>query len=283
MGDASIKSSPSLADLPVDELAAYGGELGLAVDFHTPRGEVLRLIRERHELLLELDREAMLDVVVWARMPVRQSAGKELLAKHIAGITKLRFDGLSERGLKTLARLRGAAFSAGDDRSSIERKLRRQAGFWTRVQQKRRSVVGGFLSRVVEGTKREGEYRFLPESEEGQSLKDTIEDVGVVGGIAQKLRGAADHYVHEKLDEIEKRIDRKLDEIDGRLSEWRDREISNRLRIVKITLIATILVAIISLGYDYLKSQSGSTAPISGFVTPASQPVEGVRGNGSSR
>ena len=75
-------------------------------------------------------------------------------------------------------------------------------------------------------------------------------------GIAQKLRGAADQYVHEKLDEIERRIDCKLDEIDGRLNEWRDREVRNRLRIIKITLITAILVAIISLGYDYLKSRS---------------------------
>jgi hypothetical protein len=266
MGDPSVSSSPSLADLPLDELAAYGRELGLAVDPHTPRGELLRLIRERHELLLELDREAMLDVVVWARTPVRRSAGKEELAKHIAGITGLGFDGLSDHGLKTLARLRGVTFGSRDSRSTIERRLRRQGGFWARVQRKRRSVVGTWISRVVESTKGDGDYQFLPESAPGQSLKETIEDVGVVGGIAQKLRGAADQYVHEKLDEIETRIDRKLDEIDRRLSEWRDREITNRLRIIKITLITAIVVAIISLGYDYVKSRDHPTAPVSGSV-----------------
>lgn len=273
MGDSSIQPSPSpsLADMPVDELAVYGGELGLSVDPHTPRGELLRLIRQRHELLVELDRQAMLDVVVWARVPVRQSAGKELLAKRVAGITKLKFDGLSRRGLETLARLRGLDLSPGDDRVSIERKLRRQAGFWARVRRKRRSVAGALIGRVVEGTTSNGEYRFLPESGEGQSLKESIEHVGVVGGIAQKLRGAADQYVHEKLDEIEKRVDRKLDEIDHRLSEWRDREISNRLRIIKITLIATILVAIISLGYDYLKSRNRPAAPVPGSVVEVRQ------------
>jgi tetrahydromethanopterin S-methyltransferase subunit G len=75
----------------------------------------------------------------------------------------------------------------------------------------------------------------------------------VVGGIARTIRGVADGYVHEKLDEIEARIDRKLDEIDRRLGEWRDREIVNRLKIIKITLIASVFVFLLSLGYNYLK------------------------------
>ena len=266
MGDEANKLSPSLADLPSDELAAYGNALGLALDPRTPEGELLRLIRGQHELLLELDRDAMLDIVVWARLPVRRSAGKEALARHIAGITKLQFEGLSDRGLSTLARLRGLEIAQNEDRKRIERKLRRHAGLWARWRQKRRSAIGALISRAVEGSGDEGEYLFLPESGEDQSLKGSIEDAGVVGGIAQKLRGAADRYVHEKLDEIEKRVDRKLDEIDRRLSEWRDREISNRLRIVKITLIATILVAIISLGYDYVKSRSHRADPVPGSV-----------------
>ena len=81
----------------------------------------------------------------------------------------------------------------------------------------------------------------------------------MVGGIAQKLRGAADQYIHEKLDEIELRIDRKLDEIDQRLAEWRDQEIKNRLRLIKITLITAIIVAVISLAYDYIKTTGGES------------------------
>ncbi len=109
------------------------------------------------------------------------------------------------------------------------------------------------MERLVEGERGGDEYRFLPEEDERRGLRERIENVGVVGGIARTLRGAADDYVAEKLDEIERRIDRKLEEIDRRLCEWRDREVSNRLRIVRITLIGTVIVAALSLGYEYAK------------------------------
>ena len=75
------------------------------------------------------------------------------------------------------------------------------------------------------------------------------------GGIARTIRGVADDYVHEKLDEIERRIDAKLEQIDQRLEEWRDREVTNRIRLLRITLITAIVVAVISLGNDYAKSR----------------------------
>ena len=52
---------------------------------------------------------------------------------------------------------------------------------------------------------------------------------------------------------MEARIDRKLDEIDRRLAEWRDKEIANRIRILKITLWASVIVAIVSLLYSYIQ------------------------------
>ena len=249
-------ASPSLSELPADELIAFGRSLGLALDERTAMGELLRRVRERQELLGQLDRDAMLDIVVWARRPVRRSAGKEELARDIAQIHPARFDGLSHRGLVTLARLRGLT-SAGDlTRPEIEERLRGMEGFWQRLGRKRRALVGTLLTRLIheEPDRPEGEYRFLPD-EVGPSLRTHIEEEGVVGGIARKLRGVADDYVKEKLDEIETRIDRKLDEIDRRMAEWRDREVSNRLRIVKITLIASVLVAAIGIGYDYLKGR----------------------------
>ena len=112
------------------------------------------------------------------------------------------------------------------------------------------------------------------ELQEGDD-RPTIENVGVVGGIAQKLRGAADLYVREKLDEIERRIDSKLDEIDRRLGEWRDQEVRNRLRIIKITLVTAIIVAVISLGYDYIKSRSE-------VALEAREPVAGRTGDASA-
>lgn len=277
MSDSSPQSTATLSDLPIDELLIYAQELGLPAGADTPRGELLRRVRQRQELLVELDRNAMLDVVIWARLPVRRSAGKEALAKQIATVTKTRFDTLSDRGLKALARLGDIEVDEAISRETLERRLRHRAGWWRRVQRHRRRFVGSLISRLVEHETHDGEYRFLPEEQEGSSLKETIADAGVVGGIAQKLRGAADHYVHQKLDEIERRIDRKLDEIDRRLGEWRDREIRNRLRIVKITLIAAIIVAVISLGYDVLRARVRSDRPTEASMTmdrPANHSVD---------
>jgi hypothetical protein len=259
MGKPKDASSPSLVDLPIDELQLYGRSLGLTLDDAAPRGELLRRIRVHQELLVELDRDALLDIVIWARMPVRRSASKEELAKHISAINRIRFNDLPDRGLKALARLRGLPVQGEESRAEIERRLRRLEGFWARVRRKRRSAVAAWITKLVEPSTAQDDYQFLPEEDTAASLKDTIEEVGVVGGIAQRLRGAADQYVHEKLDEIERRIDRKLDEIDRRLCEWRDQEVRNRLRIVKITLIVAIIVAAISLGYDYLKTEIAQT------------------------
>lgn len=275
MDHSPTASSSTLSDLPVDELAVYASELGLLVELSTPRGELLRRIRRRQELLLELDRAALLDLVVWARRPVRRSTSKEALAKEIAGITRVRFDGLSDRGLRALARLRDVQAFDNDPRQVVERRLRRQEGFWSRVRRKRRAVVGSLISKALEGAKVQGDYHFLPEDDAGASLKETIKDVGVVGGIAQKLRGAADVYIEQKLDEIERRIDAKLDDIDGRMAEWRDEEVKNRLRIVRITLVTAIVVAVLSLGYNYVKIQSetGGGVPAGGESSMTQPPA----------
>lgn len=243
-----------MSDLPLDQLIEYGRSLGLTLAEETPQGEALRRVRERQQLLVELDRDALLDIVVWLRLPVRQSAGKETLAKEIARCDPSDFDGLSQRGLEVFARLHGLVIRPGEPREGIERRLCERGGLWGRVRRKRRKVMGRLITRVLAGEDHgePAEYRFLPE-DGPPSLQRNIEQQGVVGGIARKLRGVADDYVREKLDEIEQRIDRKLDEIDERLAEWRDREIANRLRILRITLVFSILVALICLVYDYLR------------------------------
>ena len=43
-----------------------------------------------------------------------------------------------------------------------------------------------------------------------------------------------------------------MDEINRRLAEWRDKEIANRIRILKITLWASVIVAVVSLIYSYI-------------------------------
>lgn len=256
----------SLSDLPDDQLAQYGRDLGLELEAGEPRGEMLRLIRRRQEVLLDLDREAMLDVVVWARRSVRQSASREVLARQIAQVRSVRFDGLSDRGLRALARLRGVEPLPDEPRHRLEKRVKKAEGWRARFRRVRRAVMGDLIARAV-STDSADDYKFLPE-DEGTALRRDIEDQGVVSGIARKLRGVADEYVREKLDEIELRIDRKLDEIDQRLGEWRDREVSNRLRILKLTLAASILVALLSLGYDWVTGRFGSEARTE---TPASQ------------
>jgi hypothetical protein len=109
------------------------------------------------------------------------------------------------------------------------------------------------------------DYRFLPPppgaadssastvgSVKPGSIKDEIEESGLFGGISNRIKKTADQYLNQKLDEIEARIDRKLDEIDRRLAEWRDKEIANRIRILKITLWASVIVGIVSLIYTYV-------------------------------
>ena len=121
------------------------------------------------------------------------------------------------------------------------------------------------------------DYHFLPEEgreSTAESIRRQIESEGVVPGLARKLKGVADDYVAEKLDEIERRIDRKLDEIDQRLAEWRDREVANRLRILKITLLVSVFVALICIGYDLVATHMARSAdppaatPTSAVVTP---------------
>lgn len=259
----------ALSELPPDELLHYGLELGLDLEDDTPPDEIVRRIRQRRELLIELDRDALLDVVVWARCPVRQSAGKEELAREIARVQVTKYQRLSQRGLVAMARLRGIAAWERDNAEELIALLRKQDGLWKWLNSKRRSLVGSLVARLVDGSRREGtgDYRFLPEettNDRGpthESLKTQIEEHGLVGGLATRLRGAADDYVRIKMDEIEVRIDAKLDAIDKRLAEWRDREVANRLKILRITLMFTVLVAVLSLGYNWLKVETTEQAP----------------------
>lgn len=263
IGDPGVpaRTTARLDELPVDELVVYGRELGLALDPRMERPQLLLRVRERQLLLNQLDREALLDIIVWARRPVRKSSSKEELAREIAQIKKVGTRDLSRRGLLALLRLRGIPVNGDEPTEVLSERLRLNEPFWDRVTRQRRRIVGTLISHFVEGPENHQageEYRFLPEDtpaaqRDQSSLRERIADEGVMGGIARRLRGVADDYVREKLDEIELRIDRKLEEIDRRLEEWRDREIANRLKIIRITLVASILVALLSLGYSLIK------------------------------
>lgn len=261
LSSAFVESpSAELDSLPDDELGRYARKLGLRLSPDEERAERLRRVRGRLVLLERLDREAMLDIVKWARVPVWASIAKEQLASEIADIQKVDYERLPEPGLRALALLREVPCDPHDSRGDIEQRLRKAETLGDWFTRKRRAVAAKLLTRLIDAPpEKSGEYQFLPESgaAKGPSLREEIEGRGIVGSLTNRLRGAADDYVRTKMDEIELRIDRKLDEIDKRLGEWRDREVANRLRIVRITLLASVLVAGLSLAYKYVSHRAG--------------------------
>lgn len=279
---ASVEVTPTrsparqLAELPRAELEALAEQYGLNPrDYQGPQ-HVVAAIHERRQLIASIDRDALLDLVRWAGRPIPPSASKEQLGCEASQIKAMRFGGLSQRGLVALARLRGVAVEPDDDVPTLVKRLRKQEGFFARLNRKRRAVLGSLVASILGESDAEGQHQFAPPQPEGDSaaaraagaspaatlpppptrqttIKEEIEEQGLFGGIAGRIKRSADQYVNQKLDEIEARIDRKLDEIDRRLAEWRDKEIANRLRILKITLWASVILGVASLIYTYLK------------------------------
>ncbi|HYO10293.1 MAG TPA: hypothetical protein VER17_15095 [Tepidisphaeraceae bacterium] len=257
-----------LSELPKDELENLAEELGLDSSHFKTRQQLVTAIHERRQGIAALDRDAMLDVIKWGRRPVTYNASKEQIAQEIVRIRSMKFAGLSHRGLIVLARMRGLPASPEDTVPNLIRRLKKQEGLFSKLNRKRRSMLGSMVSKMLGEDPAATDYQFLPQQSPGAptasgpvvappstagTIKDEIEESGLFGGIAGRIKKSADAYVNQKLDEIESRIDRKLDEIDRRLAEWRDKEIANRIRILKITLWASIVVGAISLIYSYLK------------------------------
>jgi hypothetical protein len=236
------------------------------------RQHLVAAIHDRRQMIAAMDREAMLDVVRWGRRPVTVNASKEQIAQEIARITSMRFPGLSQRGLVVLARMRGLESRDDDPVPVLVKRLKKKEGLFAKINRKRRAVLGGIVAKIV-GEDGPTDYQFVPPPAGGTvaspaatvspapapaapgrpaSIKQDIEESGLLGGITNRLKKSADSYVNQKLDEIEARIDRKLDEIDRRLAEWRDKEIANRIKILKITLWASVIVAVCSLIYTYI-------------------------------
>jgi hypothetical protein len=259
-----LKPARQLAELPKDELEHLAEDLGLDFTRYKTRQHLVAAIHERRQVIAGLDREAMLDVVRWGRRPVPINATKEQLAGEISRIHAMRFEGLSQRGLGVLAVMRGVPLRGGEDVPDLVKKLRKQEGFFSRINRKRRAWLGSIVSNMIGEEESAADYQFLPPQQTGgadaaapggrsATIKDDIEESGLFGGIASRVKKTADSYINQKLDEIEARIDRKLDEIDRRLAEWRDKEIANRIRILKITLWASVIVAVVSLIYSYIQ------------------------------
>jgi hypothetical protein len=276
VADAAISpaSTPTrqMSEMPREELDHLADEFGLDPTRFQLRQHLVAAIHDRRQMIAAMDREAMLDVVRWGRRPVTMNASKEQVAQEIVRITSMRFAGLSQRGLVVLARLRGLAARDDDPVPVLVRRLKKSEGLFAKINRKRRAMLGGIVAKIMGEEGAGGEYQFVPPAG-GQpqapasvgtvnypsaapgkpaGIKQDIEESGLLGGITNRLKKSADSYVNQKLDEIEARIDRKLDEIDRRLAEWRDKEIANRIRILKITLWASVIVAACSLIYTYV-------------------------------
>lgn len=256
----ALPATRQLAELPRDELDHLAEEFGLDPTRYKTRQALVHALHDRRQLIASMDRDAMLDVVRWGRRPVTASASKEQIAREIARIRSMRFAGLSQPGLVVLARLRGLEAFDQDPVPTLVRRLKKKEGIFARLNRKRRAMLGSMIARMI-GEETPGSYQFLPGDPQSPStsgpapaptLRDDIEESGLFGGISNRIKKSADSYLNQKLDEIEARIDRKLDEIDRRLAEWRDKEVANRIKILKITLWASVIVAVVSLIYSYV-------------------------------
>jgi hypothetical protein len=280
----TIQPARQLSELPKDELDHLAEEFGLDPHDFRHRQHLVTALHERRQAIAAMDREAMLDVSKWGRRPVTFNASKEQIAQEIVRVRSMKFDGLSQRGLVVLATLRGLPASVADPVPKVIRRLKKQEGIFSKLNRKRRAMLGSLVSRMI-GDEPADDYQFLPPQQPGAqpervattappapgTIKDEIEESGLFGGIAGRIKKSADAYVNQKLDEIESRIDRKLDEIDRRLAEWRDKEIANRIRILKLTLWASVIVGAFSLIYSYMKVYVFPPAP-----TPTQQHVQNV-------
>ena len=134
-------------------------------------------------------------------------------------------------------------------------RLRHSEGVWGYVLRKRDKWLGSALSNLVDAELQAQGSEDSAERQKTLTLQEHIEQKGLIEGLGSGLRGAADGYIGEKMQEIEDRIDYKLDEIDRRLAEWRNRELTNRLRMIKITLAVSVVIALLSLLYTYVRGR----------------------------
>lgn len=250
----NLPANPAAASTSVSELRARLNALGVSPEADATAAQLEALLRERLGLIEGLDRGAVLDLAAWYGLDRNESAGANVdIVRTIPGRAPGKIEELSLRGLRALAWLRNLPRAAEASREELERELRPDEGFWAQVRRHRRKIVGSLLERALAGEMPKQPSRDKSEPTREEGIRHRIERQGVVGGITQTLRGAADEYIAEKLDEIEKRIDDKLGEIENRLEEWRDREIANRLRLLKMTLLFAIVVALLSVGYDVVR------------------------------
>jgi hypothetical protein len=264
-----LPALPAAITASTAQLRAELLALGASPPPEATPAELEAQLRSRLAMIEGLDRGALLDLAAWYGLEPSESAGANSnIARNIQGREPGKIEELSLRGLRALAWLRDLPRPAETAREELERALRPEEGFWAQIRRHRRKIVGSLLEKALAGESAGRKPSSgAPPAEE--TIRQRIERRGVVAGISQTLRGAADDYIAEKLDEIEQRIDQKLNEIEARLEEWRDREIANRLRLLKITLIFAIVVALLSVGYDVVRLRIAANRPAVTMPAPA--------------
>ena len=136
------------------------------------------------------------------------------------------------------------------------------SGLYKQIQAAGRDLASVALGKLIEPPTPPVESQG-PQAPPAETDDKSNWKVSMLHSAAERLRGAADTYIAAKLDEIEALVDSKLDHVEQRidakivelhrqLREMRDRELRHRLRLLKITLIFTVLVAVLSLGYKWL-------------------------------
>lgn len=260
---------------PTVPLHTRAEQLGLSPDPDASLQELAEAVQQRLAMIEQLDESALREILSWAHRPAPAEASKEELVRRIATIRKWNYHRLSHKALLSLALLRDLPVRQDAAAEEILKALRADESIRLRLRRKRRALLASLIGKVVGMPPTPPPAADPTRPASSPNLKEQIVERGVVRGLATTIRGVTDDYIHQKLDEIEQRIDRKLDEIDQRLQEWRDREIANRLRIIKITLAASIVVALLSFGYGWIQSHVLRNAPVD---TPAAVVAPGPAG-----
>jgi hypothetical protein len=255
----SASAGVRLGDIPEKQLDQIATDLGLSRDDFPDKNSLIAAILDRQTLIGTLDRTVLLELLAWSGQTAPASASREQLVAEVVKNKSMRFGSLSAAALITLARLRGFPVDDNATHDQAIDALKSKEGFWDRMARKRRQLVGKWVSKIIGEAPDVDTSAPAPDNSVAQravsgerKIEHDIEDTGLIAGLTNRVKRTADQYLNQKLDEIEARIDRKLDEIDQKLSQWRDKEIANRVRILKISLWVTVAVGGATLLISYL-------------------------------
>ncbi len=209
--------------------------------------ELAEALDDRLQLVEQIGRQPLADILLWADERVDDDESVHELAARVLRLRSSHYDGLSRNCLEALAHLHGVHIKDDDDAQRLRDRLEHRGGLGGRIRRARRKALSYLIGKIVGETEQDVAEEPRPRA------TDQVKRKGLVQGLSSYVRGSVDDYVAEKLDEIEKRIDRKLEDIDRQMDQWRRREVMHRLRIIRITLMATLVVAILSLLYEIVR------------------------------